>query len=132
MEYDIRDISLAKEGLKKIDWVSKWMKVVNTLYEKYKDDGVFEGKKIAICIHLEAKTAYLALTLQRLGVEVWITSSNPLSTKDDVCAALAKKGIHVFAADGQLSVSAIVSVQHVPRGQGEEPSRSRGAPYRPG
>lgn len=97
MEYDIRDISLAKEGLKKIDWVSKWMKVVNTLYEKYKDDGVFKGRKIAICIHLEAKTAYLALTLQRLGAEVWITSSNPLSTKDDVCAALAKKGIHVFA-----------------------------------
>ncbi|RKY58263.1 MAG: adenosylhomocysteinase, partial [Candidatus Neomarinimicrobiota bacterium] len=63
-------------------------------------DGVFSGKRIGICIHLEAKTAYLALTMQRLGAEVWITSSNPLSTKDDVCAALAAKGIHVFAKHG--------------------------------
>jgi len=100
MVYDIRDISIADEGQVKIDWVSKWMKVVNTLYEKYKDDGVFEGKRIAICIHLEAKTAYLALTLQRLGAEVWITSSNPLSTKDDVCATLAKHGVNVFAKHG--------------------------------
>lgn len=100
MVYDIRDISLATEGQKKIDWASKWMKVLNTLYEKYKNDGVFQDKRIAICIHLEAKTAYLALTLQRLGAEVWITSSNSLSTKDDVCAALAKNGVNVFAKHG--------------------------------
>ena len=100
MVYDIRDISFANEGQRKIDWVSKWMKVVNTLHDKYKEDGVFKGKRIAICIHLEAKTAYLALTLQRLGAEVWITSSNPLSTKDDVCAALAKHGVNVFAKHG--------------------------------
>ena len=100
MVYDIRDISFANEGQRKIDWVSKWMKVVNTLHDKYKEDGVFKGKRIAICIHLEAKTAYLALTLQRLGAEVWITSSNPLSTKDDVCAALAKHGVNVFAKYG--------------------------------
>ena len=100
MVYDIRDISLAAEGQKKIDWASKWMKVLNTLYEKYKNDGVFQDKRIAICIHLEAKTAYLALTLQKLGAEVWITSSNSLSTKDDVCAALAKNGVNVFAKHG--------------------------------
>lgn len=100
MNYDIRNITLAPAGQEKIDWAAKWMKVVNGLYEKFKDDGVFSGKRIAICIHLEAKTAYLALTIQRLGAEVWITSSNPLSTKDDVCAALAKNGVHVFAKHG--------------------------------
>ncbi|MBU0529974.1 adenosylhomocysteinase [bacterium] len=100
MQYDISDITLAQAGQEKIEWVSKWMKVVNGLYEKFKNDGVFSGKKIAICIHLEAKTAYLALTIQRLGAEVWITSSNPLSTKDDVCATLVKNGIHVFAKHG--------------------------------
>lgn len=100
MNYDIRDIVLAPAGQEKIDWVAKWMKVVNGLYKKFKDDGIFSGKRIAICIHLEAKTAYLALTIQRLGAEVWITSSNPLSTKDDVCAALAKNGVHVFAKHG--------------------------------
>ncbi|MFC1527568.1 adenosylhomocysteinase [Candidatus Neomarinimicrobiota bacterium] len=97
MDFDIKNIALAPAGQEKIDWVAKWMKVLNNLYDNYKNDGVFAGKKIAICIHLEAKTAYLALTIQKLGAEVWITSSNPLSTKDDVCAALAKKGIHVFA-----------------------------------
>ncbi|MDO9549206.1 MAG: adenosylhomocysteinase [Candidatus Marinimicrobia bacterium] len=100
MNFNVRDITLAPIGQEKIDWVAKWMKVVNGLYEKFKDDGVFSGKRIAICIHLEAKTAYLALTIQRLGAEVWITSSNPLSTKDDVCAALAKNGVHVFAKHG--------------------------------
>ena len=100
MDFDVRDISLAPVGQQKIDWVAKWMKVVNGLYDKFKNDNVFAGKRIAICIHLEAKTAYLALTLKRLGAEVWITSSNPLSTKDDVCAALAKNDVHVFAKHG--------------------------------
>ncbi|NHZ84391.1 MAG: adenosylhomocysteinase [Planctomycetia bacterium] len=100
MNYNIRDITLATIGQQKINWAAKWMKVVNGLYNKFRVDGVFSGKRVAICIHLEAKTAHLALTLQRLGAEVWITSSNSLSTKDDVCAALAKNGIHVFAKHG--------------------------------
>lgn len=100
MEYLVKDLNLAPEGQRKIDWVAKWMKVVNRLRDRFAEDGVFKGKRVAICIHLEAKTAYLALTLQRLGADVWITSSNPLSTKDDVCAALAKNGVHVFAKHG--------------------------------
>jgi len=100
MAYEIRDITLSIIGQKKIDWVSRWMKVVNSLYNEYSQGSVFKNKRIAICIHLEAKTAYLALTLQKLGAEVWITSSNPLSAKDDVCAALAKNGINVFAKYG--------------------------------
>jgi adenosylhomocysteinase len=97
VDYTIKDINLAPEGEVLIDWVAKWMPVLNSLYEKFKEPGVFKNKKIALCIHLEAKTAYLALTLKKLGAEVWITSSNPLSTKDEVAAALAKNGVHVFA-----------------------------------
>ena len=73
------------------------MKVLNGLCDQFLKDGIFEGKKISVCMHLEAKTGYLALILKKLGADVWVTSSNTLSTKDDVCAALAKNGIHVHS-----------------------------------
>lgn len=100
MPYEIRDITLAKAGEIKIEWASKWMKVVNGLYDKFKSEDTFKNKKIVICIHLEAKTAYLATIFQKLGADIWITSSNPLTAKDDVCAALAKSGINVYAKYG--------------------------------
>jgi adenosylhomocysteinase len=96
-DYIIRDIDLAPKGEILIEWVAKWMPVLDSLYEKFKGPGAFKNKKIALCIHLEAKTAYLALIIKKLGAEVWITSSNPLSTKDEVAAALVKNGVHVFA-----------------------------------
>jgi adenosylhomocysteinase len=98
--YIIKDINLAPSGQKKIDWVARSMNVLNSLNDKFQKDRVFAGKRVALCIHLEAKTAYLALIIQKLGAEVWVTSSNTLSTKDEVCAALAKNGIHVFAIHG--------------------------------
>jgi adenosylhomocysteinase len=91
---------MAPEGQKKIDWVSRAMKVLNGLSEKFSTEGIFKGKKISICIHLEAKTAYLAMILKKLGADVWVTSSNTLTTKDDICAALAKNGIHVHGIYG--------------------------------
>jgi len=96
-DYEVEDIHLAPSGRVKISWAGRWMGVLNRLEKRFASDGVFKGKRVAICIHLEAKTAYLAEVIQRLGAEVWITSSNPTSSKDDVCAALAEKGIHVFA-----------------------------------
>ena len=72
------------------------MTVLNSLYDKYSQTDVFKNKKIALCIHLEAKTAYLALTIKKLGAEISITNSNQLSTKDDVSATLEKNGIHIF------------------------------------
>ncbi|MEJ2635353.1 MAG: adenosylhomocysteinase [Calditrichia bacterium] len=96
-DYQVRDINLAEEGQQKIEWVSGWMPVLNSLYKKFSSENNFKNKKVALCIHLEAKTAYLALTIQKLGAEVWITGSNPLSTKDEIAAALAKQGVHVFA-----------------------------------
>jgi adenosylhomocysteinase len=99
-DYLVKDINLAPEGQLKIDWVAKWMHVLNRLADKFTLDNPFKNKRVALCIHLEAKTAYLALNIQKLGAEGWITSSNTLSTKDDVAAALAKNGLHVFAIHG--------------------------------
>ncbi|SFB35786.1 adenosylhomocysteinase [Cohnella sp. OV330] len=93
----IRDPSLAPEGKLKIDWVEAHMPVLNRIREQFAKDLPFKGLKVAISLHLEAKTAYLAKVVQAGGAEVAITGSNPLSTQDDVCAALAEDGIAVFA-----------------------------------
>ena len=96
----IRSPKRAPEGQKKISWVSRHMPVLSGLAEKYAPGQPFAGVKIAICIHLEAKTAYMATVFQRCGARVTVTGSNPLSTQDDVAAALVEEGITVFAWHG--------------------------------
>lgn len=96
-ESTIRDIKLAASGQRKIDWVKLNMPVLNALNEKYIKERPFTGKKIVLCLHLEAKTAYLALTIQAGGGEVAVVASNPLSTQDDVVAALVENGIRAHA-----------------------------------
>lgn len=93
----IKDIGLASEGRLKIDWVRDHMPVLNSIREQFEREQPFKGLKVAISLHLEAKTAYLAKVIQAGGAEVAITGSNPLSTQDDVCAALVEDGITVFA-----------------------------------
>ncbi|WP_281888143.1 adenosylhomocysteinase [Paenibacillus sp. YYML68] len=93
----IRDINLAYEGHLKIDWVNAHMPVLNKIREQFEKEKPFQGLKVAISLHLEAKTAYLAKVVQAGGAEVAICGSNPLSTQDDVCAALVEDGITVFA-----------------------------------
>lgn len=93
----IADLSLAPEGHLKIDWVRAHMPVLNTIREQFEKDQPFKGLKVTIALHLEAKTAYLAKVVKAGGAEVTITGSNPLSTQDDVCAALVEDGITVFA-----------------------------------
>lgn len=93
----IHDIALAPEGHLKIDWVKAHMPVLNSIREQFEKEKPFAGLKVAISLHLEAKTAYLAKVVQAGGAEVTITGSNPLSTQDDVCAALVEDGITVFA-----------------------------------
>ena len=94
---EIKDISLAPLGRKRIEWVKDFMPVLSLLERRYKNDMPLSGKRISVCIHLEAKTAYLALALRAAGAEVAVTGSNPLSTKDDICAALADMGMEVNA-----------------------------------
>ncbi|NPV88144.1 adenosylhomocysteinase [Coprothermobacteraceae bacterium] len=91
----------ADEGLQKIQWVEKFMPVCRSLETQYSGAKPFQGLTVGMCIHLEAKTARLALLLMRTGANVVITGSNPLSTKDDVAAALARQGAEVFAWYGE-------------------------------
>ncbi len=97
MEFEIRDIELAPSGEKKIDWVRKNCPLLRSLEEDFSKTKPFEGVRVALSIHLEAKTAYLCKVLAAGGAEMYITGSNPLSTQDDVAAALVKSGLSVFA-----------------------------------
>ncbi len=99
-KFIVRDIDLAPQGRLKIDWVSAHMPVLNQLKERFINEQPFKGKCIAMSIHLEAKTAYLAEVLHCGGAEIAISGSNPLSTQDDVAAALAAAGLRVFAWHG--------------------------------
>ncbi len=101
MEGNIADRSLAPEGKKKIDWVKSHMPVMAEIEDELSSKKPFEGRTIAVSIHLEAKTARLAMALAEAGGEVYITSSNPLSTQDDVAAALNEyDGVTVFSRHG--------------------------------
>ncbi len=97
---DIKDISLAKSGHDKINWVKSYMPILNAINARFEKEKPFAGKKISMSIHLEAKTAYLAKTLAAGGAQVYVTGCNPLSTQDDVAAALAEDGFEVNAWRG--------------------------------
>ncbi|MBE9912768.1 adenosylhomocysteinase [Paenibacillus donghaensis] len=93
----VKDMVLAPEGHLKIDWVEAHMPVLNQIRKQFEAEQPFKGLKVTISLHLEAKTAYLAKVVQAGGAEVTITGSNPLSTQDDVCAALVEDGVTVLA-----------------------------------
>ena len=96
----IRDINLAPSGENKIEWVRRNCPLLRSLEEDFSKAKPFAGKRIALSIHLEAKTAYLCKVLAAGGAEMYVTGSNPLSTQDDVAAALAKAGLNVYAWHG--------------------------------
>lgn len=100
MNYDIRDIELAPSGKRKIEWVKNNMPLLSYIEEDFRRDKPFEGLKISLSVHLEAKTAYLCQVFASGGAEMSVTGSNSLSTQDDVAAALADSGISVFAYHG--------------------------------
>jgi adenosylhomocysteinase len=91
---------LAAEGQRKIEWVRRNMPILRQLEARFAAERPFAGKRITVCIHLEAKTAYLALVLRAGGATVAVAGSNSESTKDDVVAALAAEGLHVYARHG--------------------------------
>ncbi len=100
MASEIKDINLAPSGEKKIEWVKRNCDLLRTLEEEFVKTKPFAGKKIALSVHLEAKTAYLCKVLAAGGAEMYVTGSNPLSTQDDVAAALVKAGLEVHAWHG--------------------------------
>ena len=91
---------MATDGQQKIDWVRRNMPILRQLETEFRQQQPFAGKRVLVCVHLEAKTAYLALVLAAGGATVAVTGSNPGSTKDDVVAALDMLGLHVYARHG--------------------------------
>jgi adenosylhomocysteinase len=99
----IRDLGLAPEGLLKIEWVKMHMPIMTELYRQFSQEKPLAGRRILLCLHLEAKTAYFALTLLAAGADVTVVASNPLSTQDDVVAGLVASGVRAFAWHGSTT-----------------------------
>lgn len=101
--YEIKDIKLAPSGHQKIEWVRNNMPLLRGLEEEFSVEKPFDGIKISLSVHLEAKTAYLCKVLAAGGADMSVTGSNVLSTQDDIAAALAEDGMKVFAIHGATS-----------------------------
>ena len=97
---EIKNPSLHKDGALKIEWVKDHMPLLRGLEEEFSRTLPFKGLKVALSVHLEAKTAYLCKVLAAGGAQMYVTGSNPLSTQDDVAAALDHSGLNVFAWHG--------------------------------
>ena len=111
--YSIRDISLAPSGELKIEWVRRHMPLLDALEKEFTLEKPFKGLKVALSVHLEAKTAHLCEVLAAGGAEMWVTGSNPLSTQDDVAAALASEGLNVFAVHGATEEEYFAGIRKV-------------------
>jgi adenosylhomocysteinase len=99
--YDVKDLSLAREGRLRIDWANKEMPVVRLIRKRFGKERPLAGVRISACLHITTETANLALALKEGGAEVVLCASNPLSTQDDVAAALVDYGIPVNAIKGE-------------------------------
>src|SRR5215210_3308109 len=94
----VRDPSLAPEGHKKISWAAQHSPVLNTVRDKYLKDGSFEGLGVGVALPIEAKTAYLTVVLAEAGADVAVAGPGPFFVQDDVAAALAERGVTVYAS----------------------------------
>ncbi len=102
MEYHVKDLSLAEKGRDRIEWAEKDMPVLRTIRERFSKEKPLKGIKVSACLHVTTETANLVRTLKEGGAEVFLTASNPLSTQDDVAAALVKfYDVPVFAIKGE-------------------------------
>ncbi len=99
---DVKDISLASEGVRRINWAEREMPVLRQIKERFTKEKPLEGLRIAGCLHVTTETANLAITLRDGGADVFLCASNPLSTQDDVAAALVSEyGIPTYAIKGE-------------------------------
>ena len=96
----VKDLSLAPSGHQKIQWVRDFMPALSGIEERFRREKPFAGLTIAVSVHLEAKTANLGLVLREGGAEVHLTGCNPLSTQDDVAAAMADLGVETYGVHG--------------------------------
>ena len=101
MDYRIKDISLAEDGKRKIDWAEVHMPVLVALRQKYEKSKPLKGIRVAGCLHVTKETGVLARTLKAAGAQICWCGCNPLSTQDDVAASLVEhEGLSVFASRG--------------------------------
>ena len=103
MDYKIKDISLADEGLKKIEWAEAHMPVLMAIRRDFEKRRPLKNLRLGACLHVTKETAVLVRTLIAGGAEVALCGSNPLSTQDDVAAALAREGVPVYAWRGETT-----------------------------
>ena len=96
----VKDQNLAPAGRRKINWVRDFMPALGGIEARFEQEQPFAGLRVAVSVHLEAKTANLALVLQEGGAKVYLTGCNPLSTQDDVAAAVAQRGVETFGLHG--------------------------------
>ena len=100
-DYIVSDIKLAEAGKKRIEWIRGRMPVLNMIKERYEREKPLDNVKIMACLHVTVETANLILTLRAGGADIALTAANPLSTQDDIAAALADSGINVYAFRGE-------------------------------
>lgn len=102
-EFKVKNPNLASKGHLQIEWASRHMPVLNQIKKRFSEEKPLEGITIGACLHVTKETAVLIDTLLDGGAKVALSGSNPLSTQDDVAAALAEKGVHVFAWRGETT-----------------------------
>jgi adenosylhomocysteinase len=102
MDYDVKDLKLAERGKLKIEWAARYMPVVSLIREKFAREKPLKGVRISACLHVTSETGNLVRALKKGGAEITLTASNPLSTQDEVAAALVKNdSVPVFAIKGE-------------------------------
>jgi adenosylhomocysteinase len=101
MDYHIKDLSLAEAGKSRIEWAERNMPVLRLIRERFAQEKPLRGVVLAACLHVTTETAALVHTLAAGGAQTFVCASNPLSTQDDVAAALVSDGYHVFAIKGE-------------------------------
>src|SRR5467141_5179668 len=99
--HDVKDLKLAEKGRGRIEWASRSMPVLASIQERFRKQKPLKGVRVSACLHVTSETAHLMQTLQAGGADLVLCASNPLSTQDDVAAALVDDGISVYAIKGE-------------------------------
>ncbi|RLG78044.1 MAG: adenosylhomocysteinase [Thermoprotei archaeon] len=113
MSYRIKDLSLSPQGKRQIEWAERHMLVLKLIRERFVKEKPLEGVRVGAVLHVTKETAVLVRTLLAGGAEVWLAASNPLSTQDDVAAALVEEGVHVFAWRGESAEEYLWAISQI-------------------
>src|SRR6267143_985408 len=99
--HDVKNLKLAEKGRGRIEWASRSMPVLASIQERFRKQKPLKGLRVSACLHVTSETAHLMQTLEAGGADITLCASNPLSTQDDVAAALVEEGISTFAIKGE-------------------------------